>query len=131
LGTEIEGDPRVDCPSVHVGQILLNLCLNALHAMVEAGREGEIVLRVSTAGEFGVVDIRDQGPGVADELRERIFAPFFTTRAAGSGIGLALSREKAKLLGGDVTLAQSDPQGSVFRLTLPLVEASPRALSPR
>ncbi|NOY90841.1 MAG: PAS domain-containing sensor histidine kinase [Deltaproteobacteria bacterium] len=117
---EAKGDPRVACPSVNVGQILLNLCLNALHAMVEAECTGEIVLEVSEEGGFGVLDVHDHGPGVPADLRERIFAPFFTTRAAGSGVGLALSREKATLLGGDLQLAHSDERGSVFRLTLPL-----------
>jgi signal transduction histidine kinase len=128
---QASGDPRVACAAAHAGQILLNLGLNALHAMIEAKRGGEIVFEVSTgAGEVGVVDIRDQGPGVPTELRERIFAPFFTTRAAGSGIGLALSREKARLLEGNLMLAHSDEDGSVFRLTLPL-DVSARGLSPR
>jgi len=66
---------------------------------------------------------------VPEDLRERIFTPFFTTRPEGSGVGLALSREKAKLLGGDLHLERSDANGSVFRLMLPLSDAvnvSPR-----
>ena len=64
-----------------------------------------------------------------EDLRERIFTPFFTTRPEGSGVGLALSRAKAQLLGGDLHLERSDANGSVFRLMLPssdAVDVSPR-----
>jgi signal transduction histidine kinase len=93
---------------------LINLVKNAL---VAAGVSGQVV--VSARRIEGVVqwEVRDSGPGVADELEERIFTPFFTTREKGIGLGLAFVREIARDHGGDVSVDRGEEGGARFRFT--------------
>jgi signal transduction histidine kinase len=75
------------------------------------------------------VEVRDSGPGIPPELRARVFEEFFRVRASGftangNGLGLAISRRIARLLGGDVTYADNDGGGSVFTLWLPRSRAA-------
>lgn len=99
-------------------RILLNLIRNAIEAMNGAG---EIEITAQSAGTRALLAIVDQGPGVPAELGEKIFAPFFTTRAQGSGLGLALVRQLAEQNKGRIELVQSGGVcGAHFRLTLPL-----------
>ncbi|HEX6203796.1 MAG TPA: ATP-binding protein, partial [Thermoanaerobaculia bacterium] len=106
-------------------QVLVNLCDNAAHALGETG--GRVTLRV-TAGEGGraVVEVADDGPGVPESIRGRVFAPYVTGRpgGGGSGLGLAIARKIALDHGGDLELVASGPRGAVFRLTLPAEPAS-------
>jgi signal transduction histidine kinase len=97
-----------------VEQVLLNLLLNALQAIDEAG--GRVTLRAHV-GPNGrpVVEVEDDGPGIPEEALERVFVPFYTTKAAGSGIGLSLSRQVMRLHGGRL-LVRSKPGRTVFTL---------------
>ena len=125
--TETPGGARVtvDAPAAltvraDAGQLrraLLNLARNAAAAM--QGLPGEIVL-AARAGAAGVrLEVRDRGPGVPAELREKIFAPFFTTREKGTGLGLAFVREIVLDHGGDVSVLDAPDGGAIFRLDLP------------
>ena len=76
---------------------------------------------------FAIVDVADNGPGVAMAIRHRLFESFFTTKGEeqGTGLGLAVSREIARSTGGDLELLDdagtwSEPAGTVFRVTLPV-----------
>jgi len=69
------------------------------------------------AGEAVSIEVRDQGPGVPAELRERVFSPFFTTRAGGNGLGLAVAQKVAQQHGGSVRFV--DEPGGVVRFELP------------
>ncbi len=91
-----------------VEQVLINLLLNAVQAL-DGQPDARIALR-ARVGEAGrpVVEVCDNGPGVLPEVRERVFVPFFTTKPAGSGIGLSLSRQILRLHGGTLTL-RSEP----------------------
>jgi signal transduction histidine kinase len=71
------------------------------------------------AGARVRVEVRDGGPGVPAELREKIFTPFFTTREKGTGLGLAFVREIVRDHGGDVTVDDAAGGGAVFRIDLP------------
>ncbi len=61
----------------------------------------------------------DLGPGIAPEVAEQLFTPFFTTKAEGMGLGLSLCRTVIEQHGGTLTFESSPPQGTVFRFTLP------------
>ena len=100
--------------------VLVNLLENAANA---AGPDGvELRLSAVQGDEHALmlaIDVVDSGPGVPEEFRERIFKPLFTGRSEGTGLGLALARDLARLNGGDVTLVSTGATGSTFRLLLP------------
>ena len=129
-------------PSVHtiigdptqIHQIVMNLCTNAFHAMEHTGGILSITLenRELAAqdiqpypdvkpGKFVVLSISDTGPGIPNEIRDRIFDPYFTTKEVGkgTGMGLAIVHGIATSLGGFVTCESTLGQGAVFRVFLP------------
>jgi two-component system, NtrC family, sensor histidine kinase HydH len=98
-----------------VTRVLTNLFINASQAMEERGR---IQVEVQRGPAESRIRVRDSGPGVAPEARSRIFEALFTTKAKGSGLGLALCRRIADAHGGSIVLEPSDT-GASFLLTVP------------
>ena len=90
---------------------------------------GELHLRSHKAGGTVYLRVRDQGPGVPQEDREKIFNPLFTTRAAGTGLGLAVAHKTVSMHGGKLSLRSAPGGGAEFVIALPLVEGIKRALS--
>jgi two-component system sensor histidine kinase PilS (NtrC family) len=90
---ELAADPEVLFDRSHLNQVMWNLCRNALRHCQRA--RASIRIRVSVERRAGVVrlDLADDGPGVAAELRSQLFEPFFTTAAGGTGLGLYIARE--------------------------------------
>lgn len=138
LGVRVEmrvepGLLPVLCDRTMVEQVLLNLARNAMQAMDEAGVAHpslRLQVRRAEAGpgaasgwlEFSVAD---QGPGIPDEVRERLFTPFFTTKAEGMGLGLSLCRTVVEQHGGFLAFEPNRPRGTIFRFTLPTAAAVP------
>jgi signal transduction histidine kinase len=108
---------KVRADAGQLRRALLNLARNA--AGVMQGRAGRVVLAAVEDGARVRLEVRDQGPGVPAELREKIFTPFFTTREKGTGLGLAFVREIARDHGGDVGVEDAPGGGAVFRIELP------------
>jgi len=102
----------------HLEQVILNLLINAADATEGAGTV-EIAVRVD-AGRLHIA-VQDDGPGVAETLRQQVFAPFFTTKAQGhgSGLGLAVSRRLIEEAGGRLELLTSGSEGARFEIDLP------------
>jgi C4-dicarboxylate-specific signal transduction histidine kinase len=101
-------------------QVLLNLLLNANQAL--AGRpDARVVAQSAHDGRGVVVQVRDNGPGVAEAHRERVFDPFFTTRAPGEGTGLGLSIafDIVREHGGELELGVAPEGGACFTIRLP------------
>ncbi|HEX6576303.1 MAG TPA: HAMP domain-containing sensor histidine kinase [Gemmatimonadaceae bacterium] len=104
-------------------QILVNLLSNAVKFSPQGG---EVRIRCETAEHLVAIHVEDDGHGIADDKLEEIFEPFvqlssgLTRTAEGSGLGLSISRELARLMGGDVTVTSELGKGSVFTLTLPM-----------
>lgn len=112
--------PLVIADNAQLMQILLNVVLNAAHALER--NESPRKLKISTqCGDDGVVELRvaDNGPGVANELRDRLFDQFATTKEGGLGLGLPISRSIAEAHDGTLQLERSGPDGTVFLLRLP------------
>jgi signal transduction histidine kinase len=111
-GLEIDADPE------QLYRILLNLVRNAAEAL--GARGGAIRLAARRQGRHVTIDVEDDGPGIAEAARGRLFQPFATsTRPGGSGLGLAIARDLARAHGGDVTLVTTGPGGTAFRIDIP------------
>jgi two-component system sensor kinase FixL len=98
-----------------------NLLVNGAQAM--RGR-GDIGVRVSSEGEHCLVVVADQGPGIPADVRERIFTPFFTTKARGSGLGLPTAKRLVEANGGTIAVACPAEGGTVVTVTLPAAPES-------
>jgi len=107
--------PRVDADPFAIRQLLLNLLLNALDF---AGKRIIVSTGRATDGRAEVI-IADDGPGVPEQDRERIFQRFVTTRPGGNGLGLSTSREIAEAHAGTLTLRETPGGGATFVLLLP------------
>jgi signal transduction histidine kinase len=104
-------------------QVIVNLVTNASLA-IPAGRPGEVTIRIGH-GEQGMarLDVQDNGTGIAPDLMERIFDPFYSTRDVGKGMGLGLPICHAIVTahGGTLTATSVAGMGSTFRVELPAV----------
>ncbi|CAM2156065.1 PAS domain S-box protein [Paraburkholderia tropica] len=113
---------HVHADSVQIQQVVVNLLLNAAQAMADLpGKPHRIVISISAPRE-GSVDLRieDSGNGVPEDVRERLFTPFFTTKTNGMGMGLSICRSIIEAHGGRITLEDSLAAGARFLITLPL-----------
>ncbi len=142
-GTRVEVDmpspvPRVVCDRTMLEQVLLNLTRNGIQAMENSpGQEGrELIIRVRQVNARWVrFSVIDRGPGVAADIANRLFTPFFTTRPEGMGLGLSLCRTVIEQHGGALdfeNLKSEDGmiQGVEFRFTLAADVTPPRHPSP-
>jgi two-component system, LuxR family, sensor kinase FixL len=119
-----ESLPPVLVDRIQVQQILMNLLMNALDAVADAGPAKSVEVRTARCGRSAVtVSVHDNGPGIGPSHASRIFEPFFSTKAGrGLGMGLAISRAIAEAHGGELTVVESDRPGTTFQLTLPANE---------
>jgi signal transduction histidine kinase len=109
---------------VQLQQVLLNLLLNALDAM-ERDHGGRITVTVSQPDDQQVfISVRDQGIGIPPEIGERVFESFFSTKPAGMGFGLALSRSIVEAQGGRLWFTRNEDRGTTFHLALPAAASS-------
>jgi PAS domain S-box-containing protein len=114
----IEGDDvSASVDDELIGATLLNLVLNAAQAMAGHGR---IAVKLGKLGDFAVIEVRDDGPGIPPDIRHQVFEPFFTTKARGGGLGLPIARRTAELHGGSLALECPDTGGTVVTMKLPL-----------
>ena len=118
---EGRSDLRVAADSGQVQQVMMNLLLNAAQAMPNGGKL--VIAHCAEAG-FARLRVTDTGGGIAPELQGRVFEPFLSTRAGGSGLGLPISSRIAEGWGGHLRLIASDREGSTFELALPLIAPS-------
>jgi len=107
-----------DVDSHQIEQVLLNLCLNALHAVAN---EGEVDLRAFRSGDHVVVEVKDTGSGIAMADLEHIFDPFFSTKGStgSSGLGLSVVQRIIQDHGGEILVNSDPPHGTTFTLLIP------------
>jgi signal transduction histidine kinase len=115
--------PLIYGDRVQLRQVLLNLVRNAFEAMHEAeGEDRVLVVRtLSTTPEVITVEVQDRGIGVDEATMTRLFYPFFTTKAGGMGLGLALSRSFIAAHGGWIWATRNPERGLTMSFTLPTV----------
>lgn len=113
----------VPCDRTEIEQVFLNLIKNAAQAMVDGGPSPyRITLRTRREGEHARIEVQDNGPGMDEQTRRRVFEPFYTTKPAGVGTGLGLSvsyfivTEQHR---GDISVSSAPGQGACFVIRLP------------
>jgi two-component system NtrC family sensor kinase len=131
-GIKLVGDFQTDLPRVtadphRLGQVLMNLLGNARQAMEVAGKGRTLTVRTRERGEMVEIQVIDDGPGIPDEVKARIFDWFFTTKppGEGTGLGLAVSREILHAHGGTLRLEDTPGGGATFVLNIPRKRPGP------
>ncbi|TFV90900.1 PAS domain-containing sensor histidine kinase [Oxalobacteraceae bacterium OM1] len=128
------GLPRVLADRVLLEQVLLNLTRNAIEAMQHTAPERRILRMTAEADAAGVqasvvVSVIDHGHGIPQDVAERLFSPFFSTKAEGMGMGLNICRTAVEFHGGTLVYAPNPQGGTIFRFSLPaLVEEAASAV---
>ena len=121
--TEIAPDLVAQIPRSELMQVLMNLIGNSAEALVESGLAGAVIrVRAHGDGDRIHVLVEDAGPGIPQAIRDKIFAPFFTTKppGKGTGLGLAVCRTVVKKAGGTLDVdASEDLGGARFTLSIP------------
>ena len=123
--------PAVPCLPMEIEQVIINLLRNAAQAMAAQPREGEparIVLRLHKRGDMAVVEVEDNGPGIEEKDRRKVFDPFYTTKMPGEGTGLGLSVSYfivSRNHGGTIHVESEAGKGARFVVQLPIRSDSP------
>jgi CheY-like chemotaxis protein len=126
--TDLQPVPQALGSAAELREVLTNLILNAVDAMPEGGT---LSLSSGVTGRYVWIEVADTGQGIPPEVRERIFEPFYTTKAQrGTGLGLAVSRSIARRHEGDLTVESTPGAGSRFRLSLPIQNMPAVAVAP-
>lgn len=111
--TEINADEEL------LSQVLINLLKNAMQAL-EGQDGGKISLTVKQFKNTTLIEVKDNGPGIPQDILEDIFVPFFTTKETGTGIGLSLSRQIIRMHDGELQVNSRPYSETVFTISLPL-----------
>jgi signal transduction histidine kinase len=115
--------PKVNVIPQDIGRVLLNIINNAFQALTQSSKDIEPHLTVSTKnfGDHIQISISDNGPGIPEVIKDKIFQPFFTTKPAGqgTGLGLSLSYDIIKAHGGEIMVESRVGVGSEFVITIP------------
>jgi signal transduction histidine kinase len=117
--------PAVRCRISSISQVLLNLIVNAGHALADQGHTPEtglITLKTWADGDWVVISVSDNGCGIADDIKDRIFDPFFTSKEVGRGTGQGLAIARAIVVeqhAGRLLVKSALGEGSTFEVWLP------------
>jgi two-component system NtrC family sensor kinase len=123
LGKDI---PEINCALSEVSHVILSLIVNAYDSIVDNvkhGQKGTITIRSSASPDGVNIEVRDNGGGIPDTIRDRIFEPFFTTKPVGQGMGQGLALAHAVIVaehGGKLVFETELGKGSSFEIFLPL-----------
>jgi C4-dicarboxylate-specific signal transduction histidine kinase len=128
LETSLDANlPAIDGDPVQLQQVLLNLVINAFDAKQNMPPSRRKVLITTQTNGNGTVrtTVRDHGGGISDDMRDRVFDPFFSTKTEGLGMGLAIVRSIIEAHGGTITAENLDDGGAQFEFVLPVNGHSP------
>jgi two-component system sensor kinase FixL len=122
----VPGAEIVMADRIQIQQVLINLMRNAMEAMRDSSVR-ELVVRTAPDGEGGVVvEVADSGPGISEEVANRLFRPFVTSKPGGMGMGLSISKRIVEAHGGELSVSQNEKGGATFRFSLPTPEEDPK-----
>jgi signal transduction histidine kinase len=111
--------PPVQADAIQIEQLLLNLISNAIDAAsLREDRNGHVTIRLRQRVDRIVVTVEDNGPGMAEDIAERLFEPFETTKPKGMGLGLTIARQIVETHGGRIRWERMEPQGTRFVVEL-------------
>jgi signal transduction histidine kinase len=102
-----------------LGRAIFNILINAVQARRE-GEKAEVIIRLAGGQDKATLSVSDKGRGIPPELRDRVFQPQFTTKASGSGLGLAMARQAIVQAGGKIWFETTENEGTVFYVDIPL-----------
>ena len=127
-GIDLELNPAADLPPVlidhvQIQQVVLNLVRNGIDALGDCGT-GAITVATAPGSDKVEVVVPDDGPGLPEEVRERVFEPFVSTKPDGIGIGLSICRTIVEAHGGRIALDTGTRRGTRFRFSVPVFEAA-------
>jgi signal transduction histidine kinase len=122
LISEIPSDPLpILGDRIQLQQVILNLVVNGIDAMGDTPAKNRIIsIQSSRAGNFAELAMSDHGPGIPEDNLNEIFAPFFTSKAEGMGMGLSIARTIIEAHDGQIWAENRDYGGASFRIRLPL-----------
>jgi two-component system sensor histidine kinase HydH len=113
-----EGLPHAQIDEAQLRHLIVNLLANACQALADQDGERRVVLRMARDEDALTLSVQDNGPGIADEIRHRLFEPLASTKAKGLGLGLALCRRIAEKHGGEIRASKSTMGGARFEARL-------------
>jgi C4-dicarboxylate-specific signal transduction histidine kinase len=100
-------------------RVINNLVKNALQAIPD-DRDGRVVIQLKQQDDKAILSVRDNGSGIPESLREKVFFPNFTTKNSGMGLGLAMSRSIVNAAGGSIRFETQENEGTTFYVELPV-----------
>jgi signal transduction histidine kinase len=107
---------------IQIQQVILNLVVNGIDAMRDMSAESRTIsIRTSRTEKFAELSVSDRGPGIPEDKLEEVFAPFFTSKAEGMGMGLSIARTIIEAHHGQISARNRDHGGASFRIRIPLV----------
>ena len=119
MTTEANAKLFVEADSDEIHQLFLNLFKNAEEAL--SGKPGRLLIQLSEQNSKAVIRFEDSGPGIPEELRAQVFAPYFTTKESGTGLGLATAHRIVTGMAGTIAAVDSSLGGACFEIRLPAV----------
>jgi len=115
-GLRVQADPRA------LRQVLINLLANSADAMAGQG-DARVLLRIEQSGDFALLELRDNGPGVPEELLGDLFKPFFTTKKQGTGLGLPIVRKMLARMSATVVIENNREGGASVLISMRRIDA--------
>jgi len=121
----VDREVTVSADGQRLRQVFANVMKNALEAIDLRVADGRVTVHLFAEEDRAVVEVIDNGSGIAPENREKIFLPFFTTKPSGTGLGMAIVKKIVDLHGGDVGVESAPGRGTRVRISLPAVVLAP------
>jgi two-component system nitrogen regulation sensor histidine kinase NtrY len=123
-GIEVNVMLPEECPLIELDEeqfkrVMINIFDNAVHAISNKGKI-DVKLRFDLASNMAFIDIADNGPGIRDEDKEKMFLPYFSTKKEGTGLGLAIANRIIAEHGGYIRVRDNEPKGTIFTMEIPI-----------